>query len=230
MPPTRGAGARTALAAILCFALLVAGAVGSDDASSPPADLSPPSSPSPAPSAPFADDVRPLVTLPVAAAADDASSRLVARAPADDASLLPVSLRPADDASSRPVTLTIADGTTVSGFLGAPLAPSGPPPPHDAAADANSASRAGGLLARGPTTGLSAAAAAAVAAAPLYADILAKHNGYRATHRAPALAWDAAVASRAQITVDSCVWAHNAQVGFADWCFLRLGGRQRAVF
>lgn len=58
----------------------------------------------------------------------------------------------------------------------------------------------------------SAASDSSVAAMdPLYNQILADHNSYRAKHRAPALQWDDSVGSRAKVTVDSCVFAHNAQ-------------------
>lgn len=76
-----------------------------------------------------------------------------------------------------------------------------------------------------PITGAEADASAASASAtttitpsvvitamdPLYGQILADHNTYRAKHQAPPLTWDDAAAARAKITVDSCVFAHQAQ-------------------
>jgi hypothetical protein len=44
-----------------------------------------------------------------------------------------------------------------------------------------------------------------------YAQILADHNAYRAKHQAPALVWDDAVAARAAVTANSCVFESNPQ-------------------
>jgi glioma pathogenesis-related protein 2 len=96
----------------------------------------------------------------------------------------------------RPVTNTPLgdDGPAVSGFLGPALetaAETTPSPPASSFDD-----RADIFVS---------------AMDPLYGTTLTNHNSYRATHRAPALVWDDAAASRAKITADTCRFEHYPQ-------------------
>jgi uncharacterized protein YkwD len=69
------------------------------------------------------------------------------------------------------------------------------------------------------STALAAAAAlapaAAAAAAPddVSAALVAAHNGFRATHHAPPLRWDAALAAGAQAWAEACVFQHSSPNG-----------------
>lgn len=113
----------------------------------------------------------------------------------------------AEASSSPPPSLprrrrtAVVDGISITGYVAPPLsvaaAEEGQLLPSPDAADASASSASSSSL---PS-----------AMDPLYAQSVADHNAYRQKHRAPALTWDDAVASRAKVTVDSCVFQHNAQ-------------------
>jgi len=140
-------------------------------------------------------------------------------------------------AGARFVTATTPDGETISGFVGQPLsliADDAAIAAAAAAADAADASAAGAAArvnegAPGQP-GPAAAAAEVAAMASMFSGILSQHNSYRSRHGSPALVWNDAVASRAQNTVVSCRFAHNAQVRKGRFAFnffsaRRVGGR-----
>jgi hypothetical protein len=49
-----------------------------------------------------------------------------------------------------------------------------------------------------------------------YASVLAATNAYRAKHQAPALAWDAALAARAQAYAGGCPNGHSGDRGVGE--------------
>jgi hypothetical protein len=158
-----------------------------DDADTPAAKPEPLKPGSPVPTMPAAQFFAPPAVRP----APTTSTPATPQTPADTA-LPPPSATPADDLAGMPPT---------AGAPSKQQQPASSPAPSTTPASPTTAA---------PTTAKEPSLPAEAAA------VLAATNAYRAKHQAPALAWDAALAARAQAFAGGCPTGHSGDRGVGE--------------